>query len=90
MLELPSMWNLFISTIVFFIVAWYIRRYLNEQGVPKGMTRGLLVFVVASLVSWGAGDVTDWAQEKIEGPRPAVQTPNDLTQLLKEVGEVKP
>ncbi len=90
MLELPSMWNLLISTIVFFIAAWYIRRYLNEQGVPKGMTRGLLVFVVASLVSWGAGDAVDWAQEKIQGPRPVAQTPNDLTQLLKEVGQVKP
>lgn len=90
MLELPSMWNLLISTIIFFIAAWYIRRYLNEQGVPKGMTRGLLVFVVASLVSWGAGDAVDWAQEKIEGPQPAAQTPNDLTQLLKEVGQVKP
>lgn len=90
MFELPSMWNLIVSTIIFFIVAWYIRRYLNEQGVPKGMTRGMLVFVVASLVSWGAGDAVDWAQEKIEGPRPAAQTPNDLTQLLKEVGQVKP
>lgn len=90
MLELPSMWNLVISTIVFFVVAWYIHRYLNEQGVPKGITRGLLVFVMASLVSWGAGDVVDWAQEKIDGPRPATQTPNDLTQLLKEVGQVKP
>jgi 4-amino-4-deoxy-L-arabinose transferase-like glycosyltransferase len=90
MFELPSMWNLIVSTIIFFIVAWYIRRYLNEQGVPKGMTRGMLVFVVASLVSWGAGDAVDWAQEKIEGPRPAARTPNDLTQLLKEVGQVKP
>jgi hypothetical protein len=86
MLELPSLWNLIVSTIVFFIVAWYIHRYLNEQGVPKGMTRGLLVFLLASLVSWGAGDAVDWAQGKIEGPRQASQTPNDLTQLLKEVG----
>lgn len=86
MLELPSMWNLVISTIVFFIVAWYIRRYLNEQGVPKGMTRGMLVFLIASLVSWGAGDAADWAQEKIEGPRPVAQTPNDVTQLLKDLG----
>jgi hypothetical protein len=89
MFELPSMWNLIVSTLVFFIVAWYIHRYLNEQGVPKGTTRGILVFMISSLVSWGAGGITDWAQEKIEGPRPAVQTPNDLSQLLKEVG-VKP
>lgn len=89
MFELPSMWNLVISTLVFLIAAWYIHRYLNEQGVPKGMTRGLLVFIIASLVSWGAGNVVDWAQEKIEGPRTVAPTPNDLSQLLKEV-EVKP
>ncbi len=90
MLELPSMWNLGISTIVFFVVAWYIQRYLNDQGVPKGMTRGMLVFLIASLVSWGAGDATDWVQEKIEGPRPAAQTPNDLAQMLKDLGRVQP
>ena len=30
MFTLPSMWNLIISTIAFIIVAWYIRRYLDE------------------------------------------------------------
>lgn len=90
MFELPSMWNLIISTLVFFIAAWYIHRYLNEQGIPRGMTRGILVFMMASLVSWAAGDAADWVQEKIEGPRPVAQTPNDLSQLLKEVGQVKP
>lgn len=89
MFELPSMWNLVISTVVFFIAAWYLQRYLNEQGVPKGMTRGILVFMVASLVSWAAGEATDWAQEKIEGPRTVAQAPNDLSQLLKAV-EAKP
>jgi hypothetical protein len=90
MFELPSMWNIVISTLVFFIAAWYVNRYLNEQGIPKGMTRGILVFMVAYLVSWGAGEIADWAQEKIEGPRPVTQTPNDLSELLKEVGQVKP
>jgi hypothetical protein len=90
MFELPSMWNLIISTLVFFIAAWYIHRYLNDQGIPKGMTRGILVLMIASLVSWAAGDAADWVQEKIEGPRPVAQTPNDLSQLLKEVGQVKP
>jgi len=50
MFTLPSMWNLVVSTIVFFIAAWYIRRYLNEQGLPKGTTHGLLVFAIASLI----------------------------------------
>lgn len=81
---LPSMWNLIISTIVFFITAWYIHRYLEEQGISKGMARGLLVFMLASLVSWGAGEIVGWTQGKIEGPRSVVRTPGDLPQQLKE------
>ena len=89
MFELPSMWNLIISTVVFFIVAWYVRRYLDEQGIPKGMSRGLMVFILASLVSWGVGDVTDWVQEKIQGPKPVVQTSDDMTQLMKQLGQLR-
>ncbi len=91
MFALPSMWNLIISTIVFFIAAWYVHRYLDEHGIPKGMTRGMLVFVLASLVSWGAGEVVDWTQEKIEGPQPqsAAQKSDDLSQLLKAVGQAQ-
>jgi len=84
---LPSMSNLIVSTIVFFIAAWIANRYLDGQGIPKGMTRGVLVFLLASLVSWGAGDAVDWAQVKIEGPQAAAQTSVDLSQLLKAAGQ---
>ena len=49
MFTLPSLWNLIISTLVFFVAVSYLRRYLEERGLPKGMTRGTLVFVLASL-----------------------------------------
>ena len=80
------MWNLIISTIVFFIAAWYIRRYLENLGISKGMSRGLMVFVLASLVSWGAGEVVDWFQ----GPQPTAQIPSDPAQLLKSLGLAQP
>ena len=83
---LPSMSNLIISTIVFFIAAWFARRFLEEQGLPKGTTRVVLVFLIAAMVSWGAGSVVDWAQVKIEGPQAATQT-MDLSQLLKAAGQ---
>jgi hypothetical protein len=86
---LPSMSNLIISTVVFFIAAWFASRFLDEQGLPKGTTRGVLVFLIASMVSWGAGSLVDWAQVKIEGPQAATQT-SDLTQLLKAVGQQQP
>lgn len=72
------MWNLIISTLVFIIAAWYIHRYLDEQGISKGMARGVLVFAISSLVSWGAGEVADWMQEKIEGPHSAAQISGGL------------
>jgi len=86
MFTLPSIWNLIISTIVFFIAAWYFHRYLDEQGIPKGMARKLSVFVLASLVSWGAGEVVDW----IQGPQPTAQIPSDPAQLLKALGQSQP
>ena len=86
MFELPSMTNLIVSTIVFFIAAWLIHRYMDEHGIPKGMTRGLTVFVLASLVSWGSGEIVDW----IQGPQPTTQIPSDPAQLLKALGQTQP
>lgn len=88
MFVLPSMWNLIISTLVFFLAAWAIRRFLEEQGIPKGMTRGLVVFVLAYLVSWGAGEGVDWVQGKPEGPQAVAQPTDDLSSLLKAAGQM--
>lgn len=84
-LELPSVWNILISSIVFFLAVWYFSRLLNEQGIPKGMTRGLLVFVLAYLVSWGMGELVDG----VAGPQPQVEVSQDARQLLKQLGEVQ-
>jgi hypothetical protein len=51
---------------VFFITAWYMNRILDEQLLPGGMTRGVLVFVLASMLSWGAGELVDRIQDKPE------------------------
>lgn len=90
MFELPSMWNMVISTLAFVISAWYLRRYLDEQGIPKGMTRTLLVLVLAYVVSWSAGGAVDWIQAKMEGPQQAAHNQNDLSQMLKAAGQGQP
>jgi hypothetical protein len=79
------MLNLIVSTIVFFVASWYIKQYFDEQELPKGMTRGVLVFTLAALVSWGAGALVDWAQVMIEGPQ--AETSMDLSKILKEVAK---
>ena len=84
------MLNLIISTIAFFVAAWFVNRYLDEQEIAKGMTRGVLVFMLAFLASWGAGEIADWAQVKIEGPQAAAQDSVDLSRLLKAAGQQQP
>ena len=54
------MLSLIISTLVFFFAAWYFKRYLDGQGIPKGMTRALLIFTLAALVAWGAAALVNW------------------------------
>jgi hypothetical protein len=80
------MLSLTISTIIFFFAAWYLNRYLDEQGIPKGMTRGIVVLVLASLMSWGAGWAVNWTQVKFEEPQTTVQT-GGLSQILKAAGQ---
>lgn len=79
------MTSLIISTLAFFVAAWYLNRYLDEQEIGKGMTRGVLVLVLASLVSWGAGAAVDWMQ-----PQAAAPSAGDLSRLLKAVGQAQP
>ena len=56
-----SISSLVISTVAYFISAFFIRRRLEEVGIPAGMTRSLSVFVLALAVSYGVGYVVDLA-----------------------------
>jgi hypothetical protein len=90
MLKLPSMWILIISTFAFFIATAYLRRYLDEQGIPKGMTRGVLVAALASLVAWGAGAAASWTQTTLEEKKPETQTSGETLQPIKDVDQGQP
>jgi hypothetical protein len=54
------MLSLVVSTIVFFVAAYFIKRYLDDSGIPKGMTRSIMVFVAAAALSYGAAAIVDW------------------------------
>jgi VIT1/CCC1 family predicted Fe2+/Mn2+ transporter len=47
------MLSLILSTIAFFVTTYFIRRYLDEMDIPKTMTRGIVVFVLALAVAYG-------------------------------------
>jgi hypothetical protein len=56
-----SMLSLMISTVAFFVASYFIKRYLNDIGVPKTMTRGLVVFVLALAIAYGVAFIVDRA-----------------------------
>ena len=48
-----------VSTIAFFIAAFFIRRWLDDMDIPKGMTRSIVIFVAAAAVSYGVAFLVD-------------------------------
>jgi hypothetical protein len=51
--------SFFLSSFAFFIAGYFIRRYLEDMGIPKTMTRGLVVFVLSLMVAYGVGWIVD-------------------------------
>ena len=51
--------SIVISTIVYFIAVYFIKRQLEEIGIPKGMTRGTVIFVLAAAISYSAAYLID-------------------------------
>jgi VIT1/CCC1 family predicted Fe2+/Mn2+ transporter len=47
--------SLVVSTIAFFVASYFIKRWMDENDIPKGMTRSMTVFVLAAAVSYGVG-----------------------------------
>jgi VIT1/CCC1 family predicted Fe2+/Mn2+ transporter len=53
------MLSLVLSTIVYFVAAFFIKRWLDGTDIPKSMTRSLVIFVGAAVVSYGVAYVVD-------------------------------
>ena len=54
------MLSLVFGTIAFFVASYFIRRYLNEIGIPKTLVRGLVVFVLALAAAYGVAFIVEW------------------------------
>ncbi len=77
MLVMPSAAELIIPSVVFLAAAWYFHRHLDEQDMPKGLTRGILVFTLASVASFAAGAAVSWIEGKMTKPAHAAPAPGD-------------
>jgi hypothetical protein len=54
------MLSIVISTIVFFVASFFIKRQFDDMDLPKGMTRSLMVFCLAVAVAYGTAAAIDW------------------------------
>ena len=54
------MLSLVLSTVAFFVASVFIHRYLEDMGIPKDMTRGLVVFVLSLAVAYGVAFLVDF------------------------------
>jgi len=48
---------LLLSTVAFFVASHCLKRYLDEQGLPCGLTRNVLVFSLALALAYGVDAV---------------------------------
>ena len=55
------MLSLVLSTIAYFVASVLLGRYFDGMDIPRGMTRGFMVFVLAIAVAYGVAFVVDWA-----------------------------
>jgi len=55
-----SMLGLLISTVVFFVASYAIKRYMDDNNYPRGLTRSALIFCIALLISYGTAFVVDF------------------------------
>jgi hypothetical protein len=47
--------SLVVSTIAFFAASYFIKRWMDENDIPKGMTRSVTIFALALAASYGVG-----------------------------------
>jgi len=49
-----------VSTIVFFVASYFVKRYLDDADIPKGLTRSIVIFVLALAIAYGVAALVDW------------------------------
>ncbi|HVS27774.1 MAG TPA: hypothetical protein VHE58_10875 [Burkholderiales bacterium] len=54
------MLNLVLSTVAFFVASYFIQRYLDDMGIPKSMTRSLVIFCLAAAIAYGVAFIAGW------------------------------
>jgi VIT1/CCC1 family predicted Fe2+/Mn2+ transporter len=53
------MLSLVVSTLAFFVFGYFIKRWADDNDIPKGMTRNISIFVLALALSYAVAWLID-------------------------------
>jgi hypothetical protein len=51
--------SIVVSTVAFFVFSYFIKRWADDNGIPKGMTRSLSVFILALAAAYAVAWMVD-------------------------------
>lgn len=55
-----SMRDIVVSTIAYFVAAFFLKRQFDDMDIPRGMTRSTMIFALALAVAYAAQAGVDW------------------------------
>lgn len=58
------MLSIILAVIAFFASRYFLTRYLDSMDIPKGATRGTLIFSIALLISYLVSLATDYVMRQ--------------------------
>ena len=53
------MLSLVVSTVAFFVFGYFLKRWADENDIPRGMTRSISIFVAALALSYAIAWLVD-------------------------------
>ena len=51
--------SIVVSTTAFFVASYFIKRWMDENDIPKGVTRAVTILVLATALAYGVGWLVD-------------------------------
>ena len=55
-----SMRDIVVSTIAYFVAAFFLKRQFDDMDIPRGMTRSAMIFALAMAAAYAAQAGVDW------------------------------
>ncbi len=79
------MLNFIVSTAAFSSAAYVLNRYLNTQGISGTRSRTMMVMIIATIISIGAG----WVVDQLDGEAELHKNDLSITEIVKSGDPVK-